>query len=186
MAKIKKGEYGYRNRHRIVGAMILLIYVAIVVVQAVLSKVVDDIKLQVLFTVTAILSVLPMAKYAAIYIAGVKYSSPSYKEKEQIANICKDKIILYDMIFTTKEAVIPADYVVLSDKRCIIYISDNRADISDITSCLNRSFAADRYPTKTEAYVTLDDFIEAIQSIDSDENNDDYKSACDMLKGISL
>ena len=116
---LNKGTYGYRNAHRIRNILILMIIAAVIAAQILAGRLIGG-NLRILFTFTGILCVLPLANVASPTIAMAKYGTPPVTDYDKVQEYADRGMILYDLIFTTKDSVFPADFCVIRDGAAVI------------------------------------------------------------------
>ena len=91
-----------------------MIIAAVIAAQILAGRLIGG-NLRILFTFTGILCVLPLANVASPTIAMAKYSTPPVTDYDKVQEYADRGMILYDLIFTTKDSVFPADFCVIRD-----------------------------------------------------------------------
>lgn len=107
--KINKGEYGYRDSHKRMRVLLTGLLAAAILAQLFARSFTDNQAAKNILTVMAILTVLPMANMASPLIASWKYRTPSEAFHQRMVPYEKNGEVLYDLIVTTKDHVIPLD-----------------------------------------------------------------------------
>ena len=69
-----------------------------------------------ILTVMAILSALPTANVAAPLLASIKYRTPNRSFYEQLSVYEGQVSVLYDLILTSKEQIMPMDGVIIQQE----------------------------------------------------------------------
>lgn len=117
--KIRKGQYGYRDQHKKSRALLTGLFAAAIIAQLIARQLASEQAAKNILTVMAILTVLPMANLASPLLASWKYRTAdrSFYEK---AHAYEEKCtMLYDLIVTTKEQILPLDAVAVTRMECL-------------------------------------------------------------------
>lgn len=131
--RAKKGEYGYRNQKRRERLLIIILFLLAILVQLFLRFAADDIMLKNLLTICAVLTVLPMANVASPFFASVRYRTPEREFYEEVHAYESKAVILYDLILTTSEQIIPLDAIAVCPGEiicltCVAGLDEKRAE----------------------------------------------------------
>ena len=105
----KKGEYGYREYRRKVQVGEGLFGAVMILVQLGARQFTDSQAVKNVLTVMAILSVLPTANVASPLLAAWRYKTPPRSFLERVQVYESKFPVLYDLILTSKEAIMPVD-----------------------------------------------------------------------------
>lgn len=95
-------------------------------------------------TVMAILSVLPTANVASPFLASVRYKTPAEEFYRRVQPFESKGLILYDLIVTTKEQILPFDAVMVHPMGVIAYCPAEKIDAKKAEKTLNDSFRAQK------------------------------------------
>ena len=139
-SKKKKGEYGYRNYHRKMQLGMVLFGALMILVQLGARNFTDNQAAKNILTVMAMLSVLPTANIASPLIASWKYRTPAKELWNKSQELNGNMEILYDLILTSKEQIIPADVAVVHPKGVFIYCPFTKTDEKKAEKYLNDTF----------------------------------------------
>lgn len=142
--RCRKGEYGYRDQRKRDRLLITGAIAAVIAAELWIRSVVSDSTLKTLLTVTAILTVLPMANIASPLLASWKYRTIDREFYEQIRPYDGQFRILYDLVLTTKEQVIPLDAVIVHPMGVFAFCTDEKLDEKKAEKGLNAIFSAAR------------------------------------------
>lgn len=132
-----KGEYGYRDCHRMRQLCLVAFGVAMILVQLFARMFTDNQSARNILTVMAILSVLPTANLASPLLASWRYKTPHKDFYERVRVYEKDFVILYDLIMTTREFILPMDAVIVHPKGIFCYCTLSKVDSGKAESALN-------------------------------------------------
>jgi len=163
--KRKKGQYGYRGYHRKTETAKVLFGAAMILVQLGARNFTDMEAAKNILTVMAILSVLPTANAASPLIAAwnCRTTSQSFYEK---AKACEDKgILLYDLIITSKEQILPMDAVMIHQTGVFAYCTSQKADQKKAEDFLNEMFRTHQLEAKVNVIKDEAAFLKRINSL---------------------
>ncbi|MCX4268029.1 MAG: hypothetical protein OSJ62_05120 [Lachnospiraceae bacterium] len=125
--KIAKGEYGYltmRKKRLGTATALCLCMVAVFFFTGYLTtKTRNNI-----FTVMAILSALPTAKFAASFLALLPYPSASSEQYQSVLEHAKQVRILTDLVITTGEKTLPTLFVAVHNSSVCGYTEAEKYD----------------------------------------------------------
>lgn len=128
MKRYRKGQYGYRNYHRRIELGKVLAGAALILIQLLARSMADSSSLKNILTVSAILSVLPVANWASPLLASWKYKTLN---KELYKKACSHEgksRMLYDLIITSRDAVMPVDVAAVHPTGIYAYCTAKRLD----------------------------------------------------------
>ena len=144
MKKIRKGQYGYRDQHKKSRLLMTGLFVAAIIAQLVARQLTGDQAAKNILTVMAILTVLPMANLASPLLASWKYRTGDpafYEHARKYETTCT---MLYDLIVTTKEQILPLDVVAVHPNGVFAFCSSEKADLAKAEKALNTLFSANK------------------------------------------
>ena len=110
--RVEKGSYGYRNYHILRNAGLTALIALFIAAQIAYGRRVGG-TLSIVLTLTGILCVLPMANILSPLLAMMRFRTPDRPFFEKTEPYSGRGILLYDLIFTTKEKAFPADAVMI-------------------------------------------------------------------------
>lgn len=185
----EKGEYGSRDHSRRVRLAITAALAAAVFTQASARFLTDSQAAKNILTVMAILTVLPMANMASPLLASWKYRTPGRDFYEKIHPWEEKTVILYDLVLTTKEQVIPADAAAVHPRGIFLYAPDTKLDLQKAEKGLQALFSANRLDIKIRLIRDESAFLKRLESLKpADEYEDDgtVSGAVSLLKSLSM
>ena len=115
-----KGVYGDRRRIKRTNILMALAILAFIIILVVIGFVRTGSRKNV-FTIMAILSVLPFAKLVSILATLLPYPSMSADKAAQIASVEADLEVVYDVIFATEKTVFPIDCALIEEGRILAF-----------------------------------------------------------------
>ncbi len=163
--RIQKGDYGYRRQFRRDRILIIILLLVSILVQVAIRNLTSMNSFRLLFTVTAILTVLPMGIMASPLIASWRYRTPDRSFYDDIHPYEEKFTILYDLILTTKEQVIPLDAVVVHPIGVIGYCPDAKLDEKKAEAGLNELFASERLDPRIHIMKDLKNFERRLDNL---------------------
>ena len=115
-----KGVYGDRakvKRQTVLIAVVILVFIVAMVVIGVLRTVTR----KNIFSLLAILSVLPFAKMVSILSTLIPYPSMAGAEAEELMKLQGNASAVWDVIFATNKTVFPIDCALIEEGRILVY-----------------------------------------------------------------
>lgn len=184
-----KGEYGYRDYHRIKQLSFVAFGVVMILVQLLARLFTDNQAARNILTVMAVLSVLPTANLASPLLASWRYKTPSRDFYERIRVHEKDFVILYDLIMTTKEFILPMDAVIVHPKGIFGYCTSVKVDSGKAQSALNSLLEVQKLDPNLKLIKDEKQFFRRIDNLmPASECRDDgsVEYAVRFLKSLSM
>ena len=129
MKKIKKGDYGYRNHFKRKQLFIIALLALFIIAQLVGRSFTDNDSVKKILTVMAIVTVLPAANLASPLIAIFKYHTPEQAFHEAYMPYEEKFEVLYDLVLTTPEDVIPSDVTVVHPTGIYVYCINPKLNV---------------------------------------------------------
>ncbi len=129
-----KGSYGDRARLKktmIIGAIAILLFIAALVV-------IGYIRFGTrknIFTILAILSVLPFAKIGSILSTLLPYPSITKQQADKLSELTEGLEAVYDIVLATNRSAIPIDCLIIEEGRVIALspVSDKKQKLLETT-----------------------------------------------------
>jgi|GEM_PF-173900 len=183
--KINKGEYGYRKSHQKKMILITVLLVLLVSVQIILSKTLHG-SVSMLFTVTGILTVLPLANVMAPLIAMLSYRSPDQKEADTISGFLSKGTILFDLILTSKEKAMPIDYCLVRRDAVLAFSSSAKVKNDFIKDTITDFLKKNGIRPVVHVYSDLKDYIRALEILSAEEKKEPEENSRDSDPVIKI
>lgn len=187
--KKQKGQYGYRDYHKRIQIYKVLFGAAMIIAQLLARELTDNQSAKNILTVMAILSVLPTANVASPLIAAWRYrtfSSAFYQKALAYEGKCQ---MLYDLILTSKEFILPGDAVAVHPLGVFIYTTSAKIDTAKAEKVLNQLFAAQKLDPNVKILKDETGFFRRLDSLKPTEEYEDDGSvafAANLLKNLSM
>lgn len=138
MRKIKKGEYGYltmrKKRLGIVTLFWFCMIAAFFFAGYLTTKTRNN-----LFTIIAILSSLPTAKFAASFLALLPYPCTSFEQYQRVLEHAGTVQILTDLVITTGEKTLPTLFVAVHNSSVCGYTTAEKYDTTYAETFLTKN-----------------------------------------------
>ncbi len=163
--KIIRGEYGYRDRRRAERLAVTAALAGAILIQLLIRHFMGNSSLKVLLTVTAILTVLPMANIASPLLASWRYRTPERSFYERIHAYEEKSLILYDLVLTTREQIIPLDAIAVHPLGVFGYCPEARLDEKKAEKGLNALFAANKLDPNIRIFKDEGAFLRRLDSL---------------------
>ncbi len=140
--KIQRGSYGYiRNikQKKIIGLVVLFVLaVTIFAVGLFLNK----FSKANIFTIIAILLVLPWAKVLTAYIVLFPYDTPKKEKYDKIKQLETAGLRIYsDLVITSEEKVMNLDFLVIGNQKVYGVLGKDKQDLEYINQYLKKGIA---------------------------------------------
>ena len=189
MKKIQKGEYGYRNRFKKRQAFIIGLLALFILAQLGARFLTDSKAVKNILTVMAIITVLPAANLGATLVAVLKYKTPSREFHEKYAVYEKKFPVLYDLVITTKDHVLPMDVIAVHPTGIYAYCVNEKVDVRSAEAALNAILKEQRLDPNMKITKELSAFEKRIKSLKpaseyEDDGSVDY--AVNLMKNLSM
>lgn len=189
MKKIQKGEYGYRNRFKKRLAFLITLLALFILAQLGARFLTDSQAAKNILTVMAVVTVLPMANLGSTLVAVLKYQTPPREFYEKFAVYEEKFPVLYDLVITTKEDVLPMDVIVVHPTGIYAYCINAKVDVRSAEAALNEMLKAQRLDPNMKLTKELSTFEKRIKSLKpaseyEDDGSADY--AVSLMKSLSM
>lgn len=187
--KYNKGQYGYRRYHRKVETGKVCFGAFMIIAQLTVRYFVDSTPWKNILTVMAILSVLPTANVASPLLASWRYKTPPEAFYQRVSAFGERFSILYDLIITTRDAVIPADAAIVHPTGVYLYVTSPKLDTAKAEKFLKEMFISHKLDPSVKIILDEKAFIHRLESLKpaveyEDDGSVDYTAG--LLKNLSM
>lgn len=189
MNKKNKGVYGYRDQNRRMRLCITLVLAAAILAQLAARGFAKEQAAKNILTVMAILTVLPMANMASPLLASWKYRTPGQDFYDRVRVYEGKCTILYDLILTTKEQILPMDAIAVHPNGVIAYCPAARVDGAKAEKALNELFVANRLDPSVKILKDEKKFLQRLESLKPAgqyEDDGTVAGSTALLKSLSM
>ncbi|MCI6731061.1 MAG: O-linked GlcNAc transferase-like protein [Lachnospiraceae bacterium] len=187
--KIQKGQYGYRESRKKIQLTLVLLLIAAILGQLAARQCADQEAARNILTVMAILTVLPMANLASPLLASWKYRTPAEDFHKKVQAYEGQYTVLYDLIVTTKEFVIPIDAAAVHPQGVYAYCPASGLDTGKAEKALNALFSANHLDPNLKLIRDEHSFLRRLDSLrpaDAFEDDGTVAYAAKLMKNISM
>lgn len=133
--KKEKGEYGYLNYKKIY--QLILTLICLLLVFAVMTGGYLYYKtLSNVFTVMAVVIVIPAAKFGVGYIVLIPYKSPEKERYDELQP--HDYRLLSELVITSEERIMSLDFAAVKDKRAYCFVTNKKTAINETEKYLKK------------------------------------------------
>lgn len=165
--KINKGDYGYLQKNKLIQLTISLGLIIMVMIIFYTGYIKYG-NTKNIFTVLAVVSVIPMAKFIVGYLVIAKYKSLSQTEYEDLtSNIGQD--MLYDLIISSTDKVYNAKVSIVKDNSVYLYMSDKKYNKNDIEKYVRTFLETECKVTSVKVFNELSEFKKMAGKLEKNE-----------------
>lgn len=189
MKKYSKGQYGYRDYHKKVEIGKVCFGAAMILAQLAARSFVDSTAWKNVLTVMAILSVLPTANVASPLLASWRYKTPSGEFYKKAAPYEERAALLYDLIITSRDAIMPVDAAAVHPTGVFLYCTAGKLDTAKAERFLKEMFTGHKLDPNVKIILDEKAFFRRLDSLKpAAEYEDDGSMAytLQLLKNLSM
>lgn len=189
MKKTAKGQYGYRNYHKKMEMGKVLFGAAMILVQLAARGFVDSSAWKNILTVMAILSVLPTANVASPLIASWRFKTPPESFHEKVSVYEGTLSILYDLIVTSKDSVMPMDAMIVHPTGVYAYCTASKLDTAKAERFFKEMFTGHKLDPNIKIILDEKAFFHRLGSLKPESEYEDDGSLAytiQLLKNLSM
>lgn len=162
MKKVKKkGEFGYIDQTkilRLLATLVLFLIVAIILYTGYFKYH----NTKNVFTVMAIVSVIPTAKIAVSYLVVMKYRSCDLALYEAVCKKAPDSLIVSDLLISSTEKVFQVHAAVVRDNSVYLYGTDYADTIKEKEAYIRQFLETEAKVTTVKLFCNQDTFLKQI------------------------
>lgn len=168
MKRVNKGEFGYLRYKKIFQLTLTLIFMIMVAVFFFTGYIRYN-STKTIFTVFAVLSVLPAAKQAVIYMVLIPYKGVTQSDYNEISEIVSDTdiFLVCDMVLTAQEKVSNVDMACVKGGNIVCYITNKKTDKS-YTDKYIKGFISPKYKVNSiKSFTDISKFKNAVRELNN-------------------
>ena len=189
MKSVKKGEYGYRNYFKRRRLFLIGLLAIFIIAQLAARSYTDSQSMKNILTVMAIVSVLPAANLAAPLLAAIRFRTPDEAFHQEYAAYEENFCVLYDLVLTTKDDVVPADVTVVHPTGIYVYCTNPKANVRRAEKDLNEILKAQKLDPNLKMVNTKHAFDKRVKSLKPSSQYEDDGSVeygLRIMKSLSM
>lgn len=163
MLKKVKGEYGYISKSKKKDVIMLLLYLAIAAAIFFAGLLLNNMSYTNIFTVVAILFVLPWARVLVDLIVFLPYKTPDEEKYQQVKDRASSEAkVLSDVVITSEEKSMGMDFMVLGNGYIYAVTANKKQDKSYIQNYLKKGVdnRSDRY--QVQIFERYEEFLKKV------------------------
>ncbi len=187
--RYRKGQYGYRNYHKKAELGKILAGAVLILAQLLARGLVDGSSWKNILTITAVLSVLPVANGASPLLAAWGYKTLP-EELYIKASSYEGKVrLLYDLIITSRDAVLPVDVAAVHPSGVYVYCTAKRVDKEKAECFFKDMFLSHQLKPEVRLFLDEKAFLNFLSGLGPEtEYKDDgsVERASSLLKSLSM
>lgn len=189
MKKSKKGEYGYRTSFKRKHIFLISILAAFIIAQLAARYFTESQAVKNILTVMAVVTVLPAANLASPLVAILKYKTPSREFYEKYSAYEEKFPMLYDMVLTTKDYVLPMDAVAVHPTGIYAYCINPKVNTQEAEKSLNDILVSQRLDPNmkiTKELSTFDKRLKSLKPASEYEDDGSVEYAVNTMKSLCM
>jgi len=185
MKKIEKGTFGYLSyRKKKLGIITLLCFAmvaAFFLVGYLSTKTKEN-----LFTIMAILSVLPAGKFAATFFTLLPYQSASTEQYQRVKEHANNILLLSDLIITTGEKTLPTLFMAVHNGSVCGFANAEKYDITFAEQFLSKNLTANGQKAAVKIFKEEKAFLKRLDTMQTIETEEKQKKKDHRIGEILL
>ena len=188
MKRIERCEYGRIRWEKQRLFIRVLIMIAIGVAVFVLGLFLNKFEKRNIFTVAAILFVLPMARYLATFLIMLPHKTPGRDLYEQVKTVVpKGSILLSDYLFTSSERAMGLSFLVLTGHELIGLVERDKEKTEKIMEFLSGELKKRGISGKVVLYEDANRFAEALKKIpEATRTEEEMQELLEFLRSLAV
>lgn len=188
MKQIERCEYGHiraQKRKNLCGALLM---VAIGVAIFVLGLCLNKFEKRNIFTVLAVLFVLPMARYLCTWLVMLPYKTPEKEQYDKVKAVVPEGSILFsDYLFTSGERAMGMYFLVLTGHKLIGLAARDKEKEEKMTEFLSAELKKRGIPGKVIVYKDMERFLTEVKNADTATRTEgEWTELTDFLRSLAV
>lgn len=186
--KKDKGQFGYRSYYKKRQLIFIVLGTLAILIQLFARELTTNQSAKNILTVMAILSVLPTANLLSPLLATWKYKTPPVDFYERTKKYDRQAVLLYDLIITSKEQILPFDIIAVQQKSIYAYCSRKKADQKKAKQLIQEMFQKHGIRLGFKLYLDEAEWTRQVNGLSdfTEENISQVEDAVRLLKSISV
>ncbi|MBQ3584178.1 MAG: hypothetical protein IJA27_05655 [Lachnospiraceae bacterium] len=182
--KIKKGDYGYLQKNKLIQLIISLVLMIMVLVIFYTGYVKYGNNKNT-FTVFAVVSVIPAAKFMVTYIVMMPYKSLSLEKFESI-NSFQNVKLLYDLLITSTEKVIHINIAAIRDNSVYLLVENEKYEKNYVEKYIRSFLEKECKVTAVRMFRNMKEYKKAVSALEQNEAGKYDKRICELMTIFSM
>lgn len=191
MKKVKKGQAGYLAFKMKAQILRTIIYFVLCILIFGLGYWQTGSK-ENLLTVVAVVGILPSSKALVDVIVRIPYRTIKPEIAEEIAQKSNYLTVIYDLIITSSEKIMPVACIVISGNKIFGYTDNKKVDVNLVASNIKKMLASHDYDVSVKILNEYKPFLSRveglnnIQEVERSNTKQDEKIMALLIQQISL
>lgn len=187
MKKVEKGDWGYINYRKRFNLIVMLAAFAVVIGIFALGFILNGNRNNI-FTVAAVVLVLPAAKFAVAYFVVAPHKGADEDLKNKSEKAADGLTVCFDCIMSNKKKPICAQAVVVTDSVICAYTLDEKADDKLFETSLQEFMKNDKLNVTVTLYKEEKKFINRVKNlaVNFDSSKESAKEKMEWNKNSML
>lgn len=188
MKWIKRCEYGHINseKKKMLLGTLLMIFIGVAIF--VLGLCLNKFDKRNIFTIVAVLFVLPMARYLTSFIILLPYKTPDKKLYEQVKEqMPKGSVLFSDYVFTSGERAMGMSFFVLTEHEYIGLAISEKEKITKMQEYLSESLKKRAIPGKVVLCTNPEEFLAKVKKgQEVTKTEEERQELLDFLRSLAV
>ncbi len=188
MKRTERCEYGRIREVKLRKSAGVLCMIAIGVAVFVLGLFLNKFDKRNIFTVAAVLFVLPMARYLSTLLVTLPYKTPERALYEKVKDAVPEGSVLFsDYLFSSPERVMGMAFFVLTGNELIGLAINEKEKTEKITAYLGTELKRRAIPGKVTVYKEQEKFFSALKRIDTaTRTEEEMQELVEFLRSLAV
>ncbi len=192
MIKCEKGTPGYLREKLKIEILRTVIYFAIVTAVFLLGYSQTHSKKNLL-TVVAVVGCLPACKALVGVITRIPYKTVDQALADEVASKSAHLTVIYDLVVTSTEKIMPIDCMVISHEKVFGYTSGKKTDPQETASYLRKMLQKNDLPhvsvklyDQYKSFLSIVEGLENIAAVEKADTREEERQIAHVIMTLSL
>lgn len=192
MIKCEKGTPGYLREKLKIEILRTVIYFAIVTAVFLLGYSQTHSKKNLL-TVVAVVGCLPACKALVGVITRIPYKTVDQALSDEVASKSAHLTVIYDLVVTSTEKIMPIDCMVISHEKVFGYTSGKKTDPQETASYLRKMLQKNDLPQVSvklydqyKSFLSIVEGLENIAAVEKADTREEERQIAHVIMTLSL
>ncbi len=175
--KVSKGEHGYISKRKKAQLIKTILYFVISASIFIIGLALNDWDKSNIFTIIAVLGVLPASKMMISFIILAPYHSVEDAMYERlIVNAKQEDVVYNDIVLTSQQKVMNLAILVIAGNKAIGLIGKKNENRTYIETYLNKGFESHGFALKAKIYEDEASFVHQLKVVERNEMEDESRT----------
>lgn len=184
MKKVQKGAYGYIDAQRKIETIKTIVLFGLAAAIFLVGYLTTGTKKN-LFTVVAVVSVLPAAKQMATTVLFYKYPSGSREAYERISEITGCVTSVYDLVITSYDKISEILHIAIAGKTIIGYSEKAKTDEKFVADFIKQTLEQNGYKgTSVKIFKNQETYLARLEELQENLGGEEKKELEEAMAGV--